>query len=143
MAGSCPGIPPRSQVPPGVTLQSDVGGVEVYGDPILERIFFNLLDNTLRHGRHATTIRVYARECPDGLDIFWEDDGIGIPVQEKEKIFQRGYGKNTGLGLFLAREILSITGIAISETGEPGRGARFEMKVPHGEYRIPPGGNAD
>ncbi len=136
-------LPPRSQVPPGVTLQSDVGGVEVYGDPILERIFFNLLDNTLRHGRHATTIRVYARECPDGLDIFWEDDGIGIPVQEKEKIFQRGYGKNTGLGLFLAREILSITGIAISETGEPGRGARFEMKVPHGRYRIPPGGNAD
>jgi len=136
-------LPPRSQVPPGVTLQSDVGGVEVYGDPILERIFFNLLDNTLRHGRHATTIRVHARECPGGLDIFWEDDGIGIPVQEKEKIFQRGYGKNTGLGLFLAREILSITGITISETGEPGRGARFEMKVPHGRYRIPPGGNTD
>jgi PAS domain S-box-containing protein len=130
-------LPPRSLVPGGITLQSDVDGVEVCADPILEKIFSNLLDNTLRHGSHATTIRVYTRECPGGLDIFWEDNGIGIPVQEKEKIFQQGYGKNTGLGLFLAREILSITGITISETGEPGKGARFEMKVPHGAYRIP------
>jgi PAS domain S-box-containing protein len=135
-------LPSRSHIPPGLTLQSDVGGVEVYADPILEKIFSNLLDNTLRHGGHATTIRVHARECTDGLAIIWEDDGTGIPVQEKEKIFLRGYGKNTGLGLFLAREILSITGIAISETGEPGRGARFEMKVPKGKYRIPSPGNA-
>jgi hypothetical protein len=43
------------------------------------------------------------------------------------------------MGLFLAREILAITGIAICETGEPGAGARFEMTVPAGAYRITPG----
>ena len=80
-----------------------------------------------------------ARESPDGLIVLWEDDGAGIPVEEKERIFGQGYGKNTGLGLFLAREILSLTGIAITETGEPGRGARFEMKVPKGNYRVPSG----
>ncbi len=132
-------ILPRSSIPHEVALTADVDGVSVYADPILEKIFFNLLDNTLRHGKDATTIRVSARESPDGLIVLWEDDGAGIPVEEKERIFGQGYGKNTGLGLFLAREILSLTGIAITETGEPGRGARFEMKVPKGKYRVPSG----
>ena len=56
-------------------------------------------------------------------------------MDEKERIFERGYGKNTGLGQFLAREILAITGITIAENGEPGRGARFEITVPKGQYR--------
>ena len=48
----------------------------------------------------------------------------------------RGFGEHTGLGLFLSREILSITGITIAETSEPGKGARFEMIVPKGAYRF-------
>lgn len=44
-------------------------------------------------------------------------------------------GKNTGLGLFLSREILSITGITLTEAGDPGKGARFEITVPDGIYR--------
>jgi signal transduction histidine kinase len=67
--------------------------------------------------------------------VIVEDNGIGIPLAEKEKIFTRGYGKNTGLGLFLAKEILAITGIAIRETGIPGEGARFEILVPGGSVR--------
>jgi len=39
-------------------------------------------------------------------------------------------------GLFFIREILDITGITITETGEPGKGARFEMKVPNGMWRM-------
>jgi signal transduction histidine kinase len=73
--------------------------------------------------------------------IVCEDDGDGIPVQDKEKIFERGYGKNTGLGLALSQEILDITGIIIRETGEPGKGARFEMTVPKGAYRVNPDRN--
>jgi len=73
-----------------------------------------------------------------GIDhlIVCEDDGVGVPAEEKELIFERGFGKNTGLGLALSREILSITGITITENGEPGRGARFELKVPKGAYRF-------
>ena len=127
---------PRSRVPPEMTLQAQVDDILVYADPILEKIFFNLLDNTIRHGKQTKTIRVFAREAPDGLTIVWEDDGGGIPAGEKEKIFGQGYGKNTGLGLFLTREILSMTGITIRETGEPGAGARFEMQVPKGGYRF-------
>ena len=65
-----------------------------------------------------------------------EDDGIGIPEEDKDKIFTRGFGKNTGYGLFLVREILLITGITIKKTGQPGKGARFEMTVPKGAWRF-------
>jgi len=68
--------------------------------------------------------------------IAYEDNGDGIPADEKEKIFDRGFGKHTGLGLALSREILDITGITITETGEPGKGARFEVVVPKEGYRI-------
>lgn len=67
--------------------------------------------------------------------IVCEDDGDGVPYDEKEKIFERGYGKNTGFGLALSQEILGITNIDIHETDEPGKGARFEMGVPEGGWR--------
>ncbi len=55
---------------------------------------------------------------------------------DKEKIFVCGFGKNTGLGLALSREILDITGITTREHSEPGKGARFEMTVSKGIWRI-------
>jgi signal transduction histidine kinase len=67
-----------------------------------------------------------------------EDNGVGIPEKDKEKIFEQGYGKHTGLGLFLAKEILAITGISIRETGTPGTGARFEILVPKDTCRFAP-----
>jgi hypothetical protein len=56
-------------------------------------------------------------------------------VEDKERIFELGFGKNTGYGLFLVREVLSITGFSIRETGEEGKGARFEISIPPGMYR--------
>ena len=109
--------------------------VEIIADPLLQKVFFNLVDNALRYsGKAKKNIRISSYESGNGLVIVCEDDGSGIPVHEKDLIFERGYGKNTGLGLFLIREILAITGITIKETGEPGKGARFEMFVPKGEY---------
>ncbi|MDD1681346.1 MAG: sensor histidine kinase, partial [Methanoregula sp.] len=45
-------------------------------------------------------------------------------------------GKGTGWGLFLAREILAVTGMTITETGEPGKGVRFEIILPPGSFRM-------
>ncbi|MEI7434641.1 MAG: PAS domain S-box protein [Methanomicrobiales archaeon] len=123
-------------LPPTLKLNSNVKGTEIYADPMLERVFFNLLDNSVRHGEHVTNIRVSIEKSNNTLTIIWEDNGVGIPVEEKEKIFERGFGKNTGLGMFLVREILSLTGITIKENGEPGKGVRFEITVPKGMYRI-------
>jgi signal transduction histidine kinase len=111
-------------------------GVEVLCDPLIEKVFSNLVDNAVRYGETITTIRFSGREQESTYVVVCEDDGVGIPADEKEKIFLHGFGKNTGLGLFLAREILAITGISIRETGEQGKGARFEMVVPPGRYRV-------
>ena len=120
-----------------------VDGLEVYTDPMLEKVFFHLMQNVLRYGGHATAVTIRYQENPDGLVLFVEDNGVGIPAGEKQMIFDRGYGKNTGLGLFFVREVLSITGMSVKETGEPGRGARFEILVPKEEYRFTPGALKD
>lgn len=122
---------PRSSVP----VEADLDGFEVYADRMFGHVFENLLENTLRHAEGATRIRATARETEEGLLIVWEDDGPGVPADEKERIFQKGFGRHTGLGLFLIREILAITGITIAETGTPGKGARFELRVSRSAYR--------
>lgn len=119
-----------------VRLSESCRKTEVFADPMLERVFFNIFDNAARHGERVTEVAVSCDERPEGLVITIKDNGIGIQNSEKEKIFERGYGKNTGFGLFLAREILSITGIKIREDGVAGEGARFEISVPKGMYRF-------
>jgi PAS domain S-box-containing protein len=123
-------------VPDYITLHTNLNGILVYADPMLGKVFSNLLDNSIRHGQRVTEISVSSKETGEGLTIVWEDNGTGVALDEKERIFVHGVGKNTGFGLFLVREILAITGMTIRETGEPGKGARFEIMVPKGEYRI-------
>lgn len=121
-----------------VTL-AGIPHVEIFADPLLQNVFSNLFDNSLRHGGQGmNAITITTAETEGGLRITFEDNGIGVPEEEKERIFERGFGENTGFGLFLIREILDITRIAIRETGTPGTGARFEITVPAGAYRILP-----
>jgi len=120
-----------------VRVNIDRTDLEIFVDPLCDKVFFNLIDNALIHGGDAmTTIRIFSRESDRGLVIVCEDDGAGISAEDKKLLFTRGFGKHTGLGLFLSREILSITGITITETSELGKGARFEIFVPKGGFRI-------
>jgi PAS domain S-box-containing protein len=119
-----------------IRVQSDSEGFEIYADPLLERVFYNLVENAILHGHRVSMVRISACESPAGLILALEDDGIGIPDPDKTRVFTKGFGKNTGLGLFLVKEILSITSITIEENGEYQRGARFEMHVPKEMYRI-------
>jgi signal transduction histidine kinase len=119
----------------GVNVDIRLGKTEIYADAMIKKVFYNLIDNALRHGDHVTSIVFSAAETADGLLIVCEDNGIGIPPQNKALIFTKGFGRDSGLGLFLISEILSITGISIKETGDYGKGARFEVLVPKGDYR--------
>jgi len=115
----------------------DLAHIEVDADPLFTRVFFHLVENALHHGgTDLHTIRFSAQTSDTHLIISCEDDGIGVDPREKECIFERGYGKGMGLGLFLIREILGITGIHIAETGLRGRGARFELTVPREAWRF-------
>lgn len=120
-----------------VRVEVDRSDLEIYADPMLIKVFYNLLDNALNYGGEAmTTIRITSAETGTGLVITCEDNGAGISFGDKASLFTQGFGQHTGLGLFLSREILSITGISIAETGQPGHGARFEITVPGGAYRF-------
>ncbi|MDO9324516.1 MAG: PAS domain S-box protein [Methanoregula sp.] len=120
-----------------IQLRNDLPeGMEVFSEPLIFKVFYNLMDNAVRYGETITTIRFFIEDRSGDRIIVCQDDGVGVPADEKEKIFLRGFGKNTGLGLALSQEILEITGISIEETGEPGKGARFEMTVPKGMWRM-------
>lgn len=119
-----------------ITLINDIPeGVEVYADPIIRKVFTTLIENATRHGGKVTRIRFSCLKQNYGIVLICEDDGVGIPQEEKGYVFDRGYGNHTGIGLFLAKEILSITGLSIRECGVEGEGARFEIMVQAGKFR--------
>jgi signal transduction histidine kinase len=124
-----------------VTVTCTTGALEVFVDPMCEKVCYNLLDNAIKYGG-AGISKITLSAQPSGSDmlIIVEDDGEGIAPDDKDHLFERGFGRNTGLGLFLSREILAITDIVIRETSAPGHGARFEIRVPEGKFRFGSGG---
>lgn len=124
-------------------IHADIVDSEIFADPMIVKVFYNIIENSFRHGKHVSWIRITAAAQQDGtLRIVIEDDGIGIRAEDKENIFRYGFGKNTGLGLAVSRDILSLTGITIAETGTEGSGARFEVDVPPSAWRRYPGTGA-
>jgi PAS domain S-box-containing protein len=123
------------QRPQGMALEDGTNGVEILTDPLVRKVSYNLIDNSMRHGGHVTRVRMSSNQVGDAMLIVYEDDGKGIDAEDKKRLFEKGFGKNTGYGLFLIREILAITGITIEERGQAGRGVRFEMLVPPGAWR--------
>lgn len=119
-----------------VTVSVLITGVEIYADLLLGKVFYHLIENAIQHGGAVTQVTFTCEESFEELVLVCEDDGVGIPADAKEKIFTRQYFEGSGLAMFTSREILSITGISIRETGTPGKGARFEIRVPKGAYRF-------
>ncbi|PKL57521.1 MAG: hypothetical protein CVV34_07060, partial [Methanomicrobiales archaeon HGW-Methanomicrobiales-5] len=68
---------------PGITVEAETGDYEVFADPLLERVFFNLLDNSLRHGGKVSHIRLFSTAQNNELVVVYEDDGTGIPEADK------------------------------------------------------------
>lgn len=119
-----------------LTRDFHLEGLDIYADSLLERVFVTMVENTLLHAKGATVIRAGFTIAGENAVIFVEDNGPGIPGDKKEEIFKKGIGTGGSSSLFLSREILSITGITIRENGVPGRGARFEITVPKGSFRV-------
>jgi PAS domain S-box-containing protein len=111
------------------------GNIEIFADPLLEQVFYHLVQNVILHAKTATEISLTGVESEQGLTLVFSDNGAGIPEEYKEELFNQDFS-NKRFGLFLSREILSITGISITEVSKPSSGARFEIHVPPGTYRI-------
>lgn len=116
----------------------DTENLEIFADPLLEKAFQGLFENSITHGKQVTRIQVSHTVTPDGATIFFEDDGVGILKEQKGQIFLHGggTGRASMRSLIFIREILDITGITIREIGELGKGARFEITVPKGMFRL-------
>ncbi|MCJ7490265.1 MAG: PAS domain-containing protein [Thermoplasmata archaeon] len=119
----------------GIRIENNLPDIEVFADPLLPKLFYNLIHNSVIHGERTTIIRFTSEMIDSDLRITCDDDGVGIPAEEKERIFDRGHGKGTGLGLFYAREICSITGLGLNECVRKGDGARFVISIPKGKWR--------
>ena len=119
-----------------ISLDCDLHGLEILADPLIDRVVFNLIQNAARHGGTISRISFSCREIPQGVVLVCEDDGIGVPPEEKTRIFERVAGGTGKFGLFFVREFLDIAGMRIAETGIPGKGARFEITIPAGMYRF-------
>jgi len=121
----------------GISRTVQLDGLEIYADPLLEEVFYEMMKKVIQGGNNTDSVRLTYRKEKEGISILVDVNGPGIPEDEKERIFEEDYIRQVGAGLFLSREILSITGISIRETGEPGKGTRFEIFVPEGKYRFP------
>ena len=115
----------------GVKIINSCKDFNVLADSMLTTVFHNLIDNSLKYGGNLTQIEIQTREENDGSrTIIYEDNGTGIDQETKKYLFNKGFGKGTGYGLYLIRRTCDIYGWKVQETGELGKGARFEFNVP-------------
>ncbi len=117
----------------GVTIVNQCHGLTVLADSLLRQLFYNLIDNSLKHGQKVRQIRVnYKEKNQDELELVYEDDGVGIPATGKPMIFREGYSTSgsTGYGLCLIGKTVEVYGWTIQETGESGKGAKFIISIP-------------
>ncbi|MBN2733666.1 MAG: PAS domain-containing protein [Methanomicrobiaceae archaeon] len=110
--------------------------LRVLADPMFYSVLYNIIENSVRHSEGAVKIRIGFEESDGSGIITIEDNGPGISPDKKDLIFNRGFGLNKGTGLYIAREILSVNGIDLTETGTFGKGAKFEIKLPDDLYLI-------
>ena len=121
------------------TVINECRGLIVLADSFLRQLFYNFIDNTRKYGKKTTTINVYFEETDQGcLKLIYEDDGVGIPLENKRSLFKEGFstGGSTGFGLFLTKKMIDVYGWTISEEGEPGKGAKFVITIPSSSVSI-------
>jgi PAS domain S-box-containing protein len=111
-------------------IVNDCHGLTVFADSLLRQLFYNLIDNSLKHGEKVGQVRVHYETSEDRLKLIYEDDGMGIPKAGKDKIFKEGYGKDGGHGLYLIKKMCEVYGWTIQETGRQGKGAQFTINMP-------------
>jgi len=120
----------------GIRVVETCGNAAVCADLLFENAIACLFGHTLRYSTNVTEIRVFLESDRSGrMVLVFADNGTGESSADKERIFEYGYDKGAIGGLFFAREILALTGITITYTGEPGKGARFEMQIPEERFQ--------
>ncbi|MBC7131240.1 PAS domain-containing sensor histidine kinase [Candidatus Bathyarchaeota archaeon] len=114
----------------GIKLVNKCHGLELLADSQLRQLFYNLIEDSIKHGGKVKNIKVYYQLVGENLEIIYEDDGAGIPDNIRKNLFKEGYGKGTGYGLYFTAKLCEMYGWKIQEVGEYGKGVRFVITVP-------------
>ena len=113
-----------------ISLIKKTGGFFIYADKNLRFAIEKIIENVPLHAKGATQINIIMQTENHENILVIEDNGCGIPENEKSRIFELGYGKGVGCGLFIAEKILSIFGISIEENGTFGKNSIFKLHIP-------------
>ena len=123
----------------GLALEAPEGDLTVVSDPLLlERVLRNLVDNAIKYTPRGR-VGVRLRAEGDQVRISVEDTGEGIPVEERERVFEEFYQignperdrtKGLGLGLAIVRRIATLLGSEVDLQSEIGKGSTFTFRLP-------------
>jgi len=118
----------------------DKGIKDLYGDPdLLMQMLINLVDNAIKYSGKDAEVVVSAESENDSGVISVSDNGIGIPKEHLDRLFERFYRVDTarsreqggtGLGLAIVKHIVLNFNGTIEVDSEPGRGSKFIVKLP-------------
>ena len=122
----------------GVELSFELSPTSVMGSSHAWReILANLIDNAIRHGRPSGGVLVVCRSEGDEAVVCVDDDGPGIPMAERDKVFERFYrspatrAEGCGLGLAIVRALAVQQGATVKLADVPGKpGLRVELRAP-------------
>ena len=130
-------------LPAGVALEylpPLVGAAPVFGDPArLAQVLRNLIDNALSFSPVPGMVLVSAETAPGRVFVRVDDQGPGVPAENRGDVFRRFYsqrpdsedfGRHSGLGLSIAGAIIDAHGGSIRVEDRPGGGARFTVELP-------------
>jgi signal transduction histidine kinase len=94
------------------------------------------MDNTLKYGEKTTLIRLSCRKDGNSMLLIYEDDGVGMSDEVRSHLFEKGFGKGTGFGLYMIKRIIEDYGWGIEENGKFGVGAKFTIKIPEDKFKL-------
>jgi PAS domain S-box-containing protein len=132
----------RLRVPERIELRLDQNGapaVALADEDKLRQVLVNLLDNAIKYSPDGGEVAVELAGGHGRVRLTVRDCGLGIPVSEQERIFEKFYRLDpaltrgvggSGLGLFISRELVSRMGGSLTVRSEPGEGAEFVVDLP-------------
>ncbi len=102
----------------------------------IEQVLNNLLSNANKFAPRGGHIQVSVRERGEAVEVSVQDDGPGVPLPEQGHIFEKFHTLDTGrgragvgLGLYIARQLVSLHGGDIGVESQPGAGSRFYFRI--------------
>jgi signal transduction histidine kinase len=128
-------------LPDGISLNlvSDGSTPIMCDENKLRQVLVNLLDNAIKYSPDGGKVEIRIEQDEASCEIVVSDEGLGIPISEREKIFEKFYRLDpqqtkgvggSGLGLYICRELVERMDGQLGVESEPGVGSRFTVSLP-------------